>query len=617
MRMFARILRGAVWAAVACAAATAGAVSRGGSGDDEVTEFNKAGITVTDSTLSPVNWSHGTTLHTFLIENHRPERRTMRLAFRWASWGEDSGGMLSGTVTVEGGGKSRIMLPQPCCQFVREAWTLETAGFDDLHGVSRTTQGNHSSNSEQEPAFLLSRSFSAEKFTDALSNAVAGAHSPARTTSHYSSTSGTEAYLRPVRCLRDPAVWTADWRAYSPFDACLVTAAEWATMPAEARNALKNYVAMGGMLVVADATRKLPAEFTDGLSARGFPGSDNPVRPYGLGRVMTVPGTEVAAWPEALRLDIYTGAAALRNLMDPGKLNDYSSGLARFTFPRTEIPMTAGTNVHMGVFFLVLFVFAVLAGPVCVYVLARTNHRIWLFAVVPAFSFVVGAAIFAVLLALEGVTPHERRQALTILDQAARTALTRGEIGIYAPAAVGTLRFDADTEVQPLPYVELPAHDIDIGDGQLYTGWTPPRMAAFFRLRRAETRSERLVVTELPDNRAEVVNALGAPITELKLGDGRGNVYRARDLAAGERRTLTPAAPDPKAGSWDGFQAAMGMPGGGTVPKYTTAKAAFERFAVPGRRRYAARLAGCPFLERPLGRRSVHEDAESIVLGSF
>jgi hypothetical protein len=283
-----------------------------------------------------------------------------------------------------------------------------------------------------------------------------------------------------------------------------------------------------------------------------------------------------------------------------------------------DIPVRGGAKVPINLFLFTLLAFVLLAGPGAVIYAARTNRRIWLLAIVPAVSLAFSAVIFAAALLAEGVTPYVRRQAVTLLDQTRRQAATLGAVSVYAPTSLRRgLAFDRGTEVTPLSYGRNQEHKrIEWGREQLFAeGWVRPRMAAFFRLRRSEGRSERLVVTGREPGSVEVVNALGAPVRRLWLNDGHGGVYLAESLAPGEKRLLA-ASPVSGKAQPDGIESFRAFydsasPGWGLPTALTAA------LPPPGPRTYVAILDGCPFLENPLRDRKVKESAESLVAGRF
>jgi len=376
---------------------------------------------------------------------------------------------------------------------------------------------------------------------------------------------------------------------------------------------LRAYAAAGGRVAFMGMAA-LPEGWTETAEAAPRLFEDGAWReaPLGFGAVRAVASTEFAGVSSNGIARLYGDwCAAAEPLTEIHRSAESSL---------KEIPVAGNLRIPVGRFLLILFAFAVLAGPGAVLYTSRKNRRIWLLALVPAVSLLFSAAILAAALFSEGITPSLRRQAVTLLDQPRRQAATLGAVGIYAPVSLRDgLHFDGGTEVTPLSAVS--AGRIVCGRGQHYAeGWVTPRLPAFFNLRRSEARGERLLV-EAGAERVEVVNALGAPIRRLWLCDTDGRLYEARDLAPGEKRALeTPrprgAAPLSAAGrARDYF--GRGTPGW-EVNAWSDALLSQGTAAdPPDPGTYVAVLDGCPFLEDPLAYCRTKGSERSIVIGRY
>src|SRR5262249_8531219 len=102
--------------------------------------------------------------------------------------------------------------------------------------------------------------------------------------------------------------------------------------------------------------------------------------------------------------------------------------------------------------FVVMLLFAVVIGPVNIYVLSRHQRRIWMFWTVPVISALTSAGVLGYMSLSEGWQSHERTQGITFLDQASGRAATLGMVGYYTPLVPRDgLHFGPDTELTPIP----------------------------------------------------------------------------------------------------------------------------------------------------------------------
>lgn len=582
----------------------------------------RGGLQIADLSFSPGQWTHGTVEHRFLIENPSQARRTVTIELpgeRYGSW-QNGVGSLSGTVSIEAGARATLSLIQPPIGLDGSAKFAVSEKGGKRETFSCGARDYQEYTPEEAVSVLLSRSLSAEtlseKVTAFLPSVTGGA--PVRRPSK-GGVSRPPASVMALRFEREPEAWPENWLAYAGFDGCLVDVSEYGFMSEEARNGLRSYVAAGGSVT-----------FLGGPAPSGWvePGGEwKPLREapglsetrLGFGRVQVLEEKFLSALTsnQVARL-----AATWTACKEPWNRDVSRHGGAAFSFSDclSDIPVEGGSKVPVNLFLFTLLAFALAAGPGAVLFVGRTNRRIWLLALVPAISLLFSAAIFAAALMAEGVTPYVRRQAVTLLDQTRRQAATLGAMAVYAPTALGRgLGFDRGTEVTPLIYNRNSSfRSIIWGREQLFAeGWVTPRMAAFFRLRRSETRSERLVVSELGTDAIEIVNALGAPVRRLVLKDGRGRLYRAENVAPGEKRLLK-AGEETKDTKADAFEKTRDLygcrPPGWGLAKALDGKAELSQ---PGSRSYVAELQGCPFLENPVGERKVKESAESLVAGRF
>src|SRR5262249_16343464 len=213
---------------------------------------------------------------------------------------------------------------------------------------------------------------------------------------------------------------------------------------------------------------------------------------------------------------------------------------------------------------LIMFLFVVAIGPVNLLVLARLKRRTWLLWTVPAISFVTCLIVFTYSLLSEGVTPDVRTERFTVLDQVTRRAASVGTTAFYCPLTPSQgLFFEGETEATPLvglwDYRAGSERQMDWTRSQhLERGWITARVPAHFRLRKSALRRERI---QLNYADRTVMNGLGARVQSLWLADSKGQIYTAREIAAGQTAHLSVATGRSKVYSQSGLRTFLERPG--------------------------------------------------------
>lgn len=395
------------------------------------------------------------------------------------------------------------------------------------------------------------------------------------------------AEIRGVRAETAASAWSGNWLAYSSFDAIALTGDDLSRSGAEVETALGRWIEAGGTLVTVGpgAVRSLDAVRGDS-AVRGA--GRFQIRRMGFGVSIALESAAGLDELSAEEFDALRGHArvSLKPWDPPLQLRQAHGLLA--VGGRLAIPVRA--------LFALLLGFALVVGPLNTIVLTRARRRLWIYWTVPAISFVACAAIFLWAFLSEGLLREHRRQFLSFLDQGRQEAVTLALSGYYATLTPSDgLRFDLATEVEPI----RPAGDFFTDGGTIVagrdqhfaSGWLRARSPAYFRLRRAGPRRERLAVRPTGDGGWRVLNGLGADVEELWLADPDGAVFGGGPLAAGAEVELSPAgrsiASTPRdlrelyGGRWsDGLDELLSAP---------------VEFLEPGT--YVARLEASPLLE--------------------
>lgn len=336
--------------------------------------------------------------------------------------------------------------------------------------------------------------------------------------------------------------WSANWLGYTRYDGIVVTNEDLRSMPTSVQLALQRYVEGGGSLLVLGSWQA-PESWRFKQEQMGFF-----VYYAGFGECIVTPSAEIEAVLSYLSWDfnqwLYIKESWAKT-QRPWQLYGNVTEVNRI-FPVVEdlrVPVR-------GLFLLILF-FVVIIGPVNLFLISRKGKRIWLLWTVPAISLITCVAISAYALLAEGWKAYARTEGFTILDEVSHRATTIGWTAFYTPLTPGKgLNFSYETELTPVgvgtsyypTYGGGTARTLDWTHGQhLATGWVTARVPAHFKIRKSETRRERLVVRKEQNGSLIVVNGLGADIHNLWLADKEGQVYSASNISAGEQALLIPA----------------------------------------------------------------------------
>ena len=579
------------------------------------------GLVVDDLTLlPPAPWSCGSLLLRAEVRNPTASEQRVRLRFGNdynAHWGM---GDAWSDLVVPAGGRSLCEIPLPRCGHsgMDKLYAIDASGRKtDVSATSIAQYGGDYS--LYDPLlFYVSRSLSGERLRDQLSaraDALVTAGTLAIGSYHRQTIQ-----ISVARASDFAEAWPGDWRAYSVFAAVFIAERDAPDLSAAAKAALRDYAAAGGRVFFVGGDT-LPPGFEDAPFAPfSIPADSAPLAAAvppavkaatrcGLGLLANVPDS--AAMPGAGDMPDDLATFLLRHALHAARtLGNPHDVIAKF-FPSAG---SAGKPPRppVGLFLLLLAAFAILAGPVSIWRLARRNRRIHILWVLPAISAAFSVAILLALLIGEGVRPTVRLQSAVVLDQRAGRAFVRSTDSFYSPLTLGAVDFPTDASVAQKNTAN--GGRLEIGRTARYLGWIPPRTMGSFDLAAVRATPLRLDVRRDPATGVlEAVNAFGAPIESLLLFDDAGASWGAADVAPGATAALAanPAAGVLRTETLGHLLDALRY-GNGDLSADS-----FTRPELPSRRFYVAVLPAAPFEPDPLPGRTAKRSGQTIVYGVY
>lgn len=474
---------------------------------------------------------HGYAEWSFMITNNSPKkthRVTLVMPDRVHGYG-DHVSSISRTVNVGPLASAKMSMFQPAVRMNGSNVKVYIDGSRHEDALNAGF-GNHGSNSGRyggsgaPAAVLLSKNVSFDDFAKGTSTASGKSSSSRR-----SSTADQISYQRSEMAFSE---WSTDWLGYSRYDGIVLTDGDMERMPVTVKNAIYDYVQCGGTLLVL-------GDWADSARWRGnitrIGSFDANQKGFGL---CIIEDTETKNWNKKkwnkLRTSIWTQTAApFMNTTSVKRANE-------------RFPVVSDLDIPAKGLLLLVVLFAVAMGPANLYVLSKMKRHIWLLWTVPAISIIGSVAVFAYATLAEGWAGTRRSETITILDENNHKAATIGVCAFYSPLTPkGGLLFDYGTEVSALSiqsYRGGRPRSLELTNGQKFaTGWVRARVPAHFLVRKSETRRERVKLSIGEDGQIAAVNGLGGHIKTLWYMDADGMIFKAENIAAGLRATLSPS----------------------------------------------------------------------------
>lgn len=435
------------------------------------------------------------------------------------------------SLTAPAGKTSRHDILVPC---------TTSLNIGDSQTVNLTLSGSFGTNSgainanfgDTQPAILLSEPLFTPN-ASALDAAAASSHS-----ARYGSTSFAGKF--------DPRELPEDWRAYSGFDALVLTDSDWGVASPGARNAILRWNRLGGSLVIyaVSSTSDLA---TLGIAAAGK-GVRAADRSFGTVAILPI-GPDLKL--DAAKAVPQIHASAKLPPLNASIREDFSSG-----WPLQQAFGQARYNHTL--FILILIAFGILVGPVNLFVFAKSGRRHRLFITTPLIALGTSVLLIALILLIDGfggrgartivmeVRPDDgENSAYLFQEQISRTGVLFGggftldESAALTPVPIAPSQW---ARLTPSNYGGGMRYEANPRDGKLAVD------GDWFQSRSEQGHFVRALVPTR--GRIEIRNAAGPPtflstfdfpIQTLWFSDESGGVWRAEGIVPGRIFTFQQA----------------------------------------------------------------------------
>ncbi|MGB6223323.1 hypothetical protein [Haloferula sp.] len=338
----------------------------------------------------------------------------------------------------------------------------------------------------------------------------------------------------------DPTMMPEDWRAYSGYDAFLMTDDDWRKISAGARNAILKWCRLGGELTIYHEGR--PPSFTSlGID------TDGPAFGYGTIRLEPI--------PSGLALD--APAVVARFVKKPGLRPLNKSIREDFSSSWPLHDRFGQQKFAYGIFIVVLIGFGILVGPVNLFVFAKSGMRHRLFITTPIISLGTSALLIILILLKDGTGGRGERIALievrpdssennayVVQEQVSRTGVLLGSAFELTESAA----------ITPVPIANSPWARLTPssggGDMRYTANFRDGKLAVSGDWFQSRSEQGQLIRAVIPTRgRIEIKEGGGPPILlstfdfpidDLYYMDRSKGYWTARDLKPGTNVTCTP-----------------------------------------------------------------------------
>lgn len=345
--------------------------------------------------------------------------------------------------------------------------------------------------------------------------------------------------------------WSDSWLAYTRFDCIALTVDDWKNLESrrpQVLTAIRQYVEAGGLLCVVGDNWNAPKEWTvdpgNGKRYRGLLGSV-----YCLEKDLKDKEEQINPFRETVLEQSRLWNRAFGNsgpVYHGGRFSTTSSGiLSGNTSLLNSMPVLENYGVSVKLIMVLIVVFAILIGPVNIYVLSLLKRRIWLLWTVPLTSLIASLLVLGASFLQEGFLRQSSSDTYTILDQRREEAVSFGFVGFYSTLTPNGIIFSPDTEATACMTRGYSGENRSLemslvsGGNQFFNrGWIHARIPSYFALRKAQSQRKERINFDWSGTAPSATNGLGIDIKHLTVRSPEGDLYQIDELKAGQKETL-------------------------------------------------------------------------------
>jgi len=235
-----------------------------------------------------------------------------------------------------------------------------------------------------------------------------------------------------------PESLSSNWQSYLGYDTMMLTSAEWQLISPGAKTAILKWNRLGGHLIIYGTTKQVV------LPSLGIPseGGSALETSRSWGTVTTLP------LPTSSNLD----PVETVNLVDTRKPTQFENHLEEFSSKSWPLQTFFGERSFNPIFFiLILLAFAIIVGPVNLFIFAKSGQRHRLFVTTPIISLSASLLLLIVIFLQDGFGGKGHRLAFIEIRPDENTAFMQQEqIARTGVLFATTFETDAHSHVSPL-----------------------------------------------------------------------------------------------------------------------------------------------------------------------
>ena len=354
-----------------------------------------------------------------------------------------------------------------------------------------------------------------------------------------------------VECIfaeKDCKYWPQDRMDYSCLDFIFLTPVELGAAPEGVQTALKQFVLSGGVLWFFECDTQKEAfdqiEWVAQIIKEAPPKEESShnslVKQYPAGFGAVVVTTDNASFERLYGQNVpdkevfnlfYKSFDSKPSWFEKNGLNELQKWF----------PVVSDLSIPLLGISIVILLFVLLAGPINLFLLTTYNKRILLLVTVPVLSFLFAGAILLYVILADGFNTDARIASGAYLDQRSGTYSSLSQYGVYARTTPRNVVFDSDDELNISDNSDDERLSIDWTSGKqvVSSRFATVRKPAYYKIRKAGTTRLKLDFDFNGDN-PYVVNGLGKDVKQLFVRDAKGSLWKAENIAAGQKASLSP-----------------------------------------------------------------------------